>query len=85
MIPIVSNRCLDRVQIDLMDFHTKPDGEYKWILQIKDHFSRYIWLHALKDKTATSVAEKMAEWFGQNGNPQHLYVYTLTSLLYEYY
>ena len=31
-----------RLIIDLMDFCTQTDGEYKWILQMKDHYSRYI-------------------------------------------
>jgi hypothetical protein len=73
-MPIISNRCLNQLYIDLMDFRSKPDGPYKWIMQVKDHFSRYVWLYALKDKAAGSVAEKMDEWFGHNGYPKNLYV-----------
>jgi len=43
------------------------DGEYKWILQIKDTFSRYVWIYALKDKSALSVVDVLLVWFGQNG------------------
>jgi IS30 family transposase len=32
------------------------DGEWEWILQVKDHFSRFIWLFALKDKSSAGVA-----------------------------
>jgi hypothetical protein len=32
------------------------DGEWEWILQVKDHFSRFIWLFALKDKSSVGVA-----------------------------
>ena len=35
---------------------SKPDGEYKWILQICDHFSKYCALYPLKQKTAKEVA-----------------------------
>jgi hypothetical protein len=54
--PIVSHGPLDRLVIDLMDFSTISDGEYKWILQMKDHFTKMVWLRPLKNKTALSVA-----------------------------
>jgi len=60
---------MDRLQIDLMDFRTTPDGEYTWILQIKDTFSRYIWLYGLKDKSAPSVYAILLAFFGQVGYP----------------
>ena len=40
--PIRTARCMDRVQIDLMNFKAKMDGGFKYIIQIKDHFSRYV-------------------------------------------
>jgi hypothetical protein len=33
--PIISQRCLDRVYLDLMDFTTEPDGEYEYVLQVR--------------------------------------------------
>jgi hypothetical protein len=39
---IVSKRCLDRVYIDLIDFTSQPKDGYKYILQVKDHFSRMV-------------------------------------------
>jgi hypothetical protein len=57
--PIKSKRCSDRIVIDLMDFWAAADGKYKWILQVKCPFSRYIWLYALKDKTAALVCEAL--------------------------
>ena len=36
--PIISQRCLDRVYMDLMDFTSQPDGVYHWVLQLKDTF-----------------------------------------------
>jgi hypothetical protein len=71
-MPILSSRCLDRIQFDLMDFRTAPDKEFKWILQIKDTFSKYIWLIPLPDKEAETVAEAIEIWIGQNGRARRL-------------
>jgi transposase InsO family protein len=50
-----------------MDFWSQSDGEYKWILQIKDTFSRYVWLYAMKDKSALTVVGILLVWLSQNG------------------
>jgi hypothetical protein len=34
----------------------KPLGQYKWILHIKDHFSKYTQLYPLKSKHAELIA-----------------------------
>jgi len=39
-----------------MDFQITPDQDYHWIFQIKDTFSRYIWLYPLVNKEALTVA-----------------------------
>ena len=70
--PIVVNSCLERIQIDPMDMRLMKDGEFLWILQIKDHFSCYMWLHALKLKKAAPIAEIMSTWFMYNGYPEIL-------------
>ena len=70
--PILSGWCLDRVQFDLMDFTSIPDQEYNWILQIKDTFSKYVWLVPLLDKRVETVAEALGIWIGQNGRAQRL-------------
>lgn len=56
---------LHRVQIDLMDFHSQPDCEFTWVLHIKDHFSKFFTLYALKDKSAAGVDERIAERIGE--------------------
>jgi transposase InsO family protein len=71
--PIISKRCLDRIYLDLMDFTSQPDGDYHWILQIKDHFSRYIWLFALKDKSSEEVARSVGFWMSWCGCPKRFY------------
>jgi len=35
-------------------------------MQIKDPFSRYIWLVALKNKSLAEVAAALKLWFGAN-------------------
>jgi hypothetical protein len=42
-----------------MDFRSIPDHEYNWILQIKDTFSKYVWLVPLLDKRAETVAKAL--------------------------
>jgi hypothetical protein len=37
--PITSNCCMQRVQVDLMDFRADADGDYQWVMQLKCHFS----------------------------------------------
>jgi hypothetical protein len=72
VIPIISKRCLNRIQFDLIDFISIPDGIYHWILQIKDTFSKYIWLILLVDKRAPTVAAALEIWIGQNGRARRL-------------
>jgi IS30 family transposase len=37
--------------------HHEPSGQYKWILHIKDHFSKYTQLYPLKSKHAKPIAD----------------------------
>jgi hypothetical protein len=40
----------------------EPLGQYKWILHIKDHFSKYTQLYPLKSKHAQPIAECFAQF-----------------------
>jgi hypothetical protein len=60
LVPIVSRRAWERVQIDLIDMRHEPSGQFKWILHIKDHFSKYTQLYPLKSKHAEPIAEAFA-------------------------
>ena len=53
--PIVVREILARVQADLIDMRTKPDGKYVWILHLKDHFSKFSMLDALTSKRASEI------------------------------
>jgi hypothetical protein len=52
-----------------MDFRSLADRHYKWILQVKDTFSRYTWLYPLLNKGSKEVHNAIVQWIGQNGNP----------------
>jgi len=41
---------------------SEPNGEYKWILQIRNYFSKYYTLYPLKQKTAEEVAAAVLQW-----------------------
>jgi hypothetical protein len=55
--------------IDLIDFRSNMDGPCCWIIQIKDYFSRYIWLEEMINKEATTVADIIRRWIGVNSRP----------------
>ena len=49
-----------------------PDGDYNYILQMRDHFTKMTWLRPLKDKTAEGVAEALEPWLDDNGDPRKM-------------
>ena len=70
--PIKVHSVFERIQIDLIDMTATPDGEYKWILHIVDHFSKFSSSFALRSKHAVVVSEKLALWIGLFGLPHIL-------------
>ena len=69
---IKTHSVFERIQIDLIDMSATPDGEYKWILHIVDHFSKFSSSFALRSKHAVEVSEKLALWIGLFGPPHIL-------------
>ena len=61
--PMIALGFLTRVQMDLIDFSSRPDGDYRYILHVRDHFSKYSWAFPLTSKRASEVAEKIVELF----------------------
>lgn len=57
LVPIVSRFPFERIQMDLMDLSNEPSNGYKWILHLKDHFSKMSWLRALKLKHSLGIAK----------------------------
>ena len=72
IIPIISQGCLHRIIINLIDFKSNINGPYYWIIQIKGHFLRYIWLEEMVNKEATTIADIIRRWVSANGRPHRL-------------
>jgi hypothetical protein len=70
--PIISLGYMTRMQIDLIDMTSRPDHDYKWILHMRDHFSKFSWTHPLTSKRAAEVAEKLVQTFCLFGAPHIL-------------
>ncbi|CAF3273316.1 unnamed protein product [Rotaria socialis] len=70
--PIISVSYLTRIQMDLIDMRSRPDGKFKWILHVKDHFTKFSWAYPLETKEAEPVAEKLLQQFYAFGAPHIL-------------
>lgn len=70
--PMVFNKVNVRAQVDLIDFQTCPDGDYKFILNYQDHLSKSLSLRALKSKRAAEVAYHLVGIFCIFGAPSVL-------------
>lgn len=51
---------MTRLQMDLIDMRTRLDGDFKWILHCRCHFTKFSWAYALPSKEAHHVAEKLS-------------------------
>ncbi|XP_025829332.1 KRAB-A domain-containing protein 2-like [Agrilus planipennis] len=58
-----------RGQVDLIDFQTAPDGEYKWLLSYQDHTTKFLQLRPLRSKEASEVASELVKIFLTFGAP----------------
>lgn len=53
----------------MVDLSYDPDGEYKYICHIRDHFTRFSWAKALTSKRAVEVAAYLFDIFHLLGSP----------------
>ncbi|XP_046608871.1 KRAB-A domain-containing protein 2-like [Neodiprion virginianus] len=67
--PILSRGFNARGQVDLIDFQSCPDGEYKWLMNYQDHATKFIHLLPLQSKHAANVAEELSKIFFTFGAP----------------
>ena len=72
--PIESSCFRYRFQIDLIDMREQPQPDvygkmHKWILHLKDHFTRMSWLRPLPSKEAKFVANELNYIFSFIGYP----------------
>ena len=70
--PILSSEMNSRCQVDLIDFQSEPDNDYKFVLNYQDHLTKYCLLRPLYTKTANGVASEVFEIFCTFGNPHIL-------------
>ena len=70
--PIVMDHYMEKMQIDLIDMQSKPDGEFKWILVCEDHFTKRISLRPLRSKRGDEVAHGLIDVFSETGAPERL-------------
>ena len=66
--PIIENNFLQRLQMDLIDMRNTPDGEFHYIAQVMDHFSKFHILLPTKTKEAEEITclfkERVLAYFG---------------------
>ena len=55
--------------MDLVDMNHCPDNNFKYILHVRDHFSRYSWAKPLESKESIVIAGILYEIFCQFGPP----------------
>lgn len=67
--PIISPCFNSRCQIDLIDYQSQPDGEYKFTLVYQDHLTKFVVLRPLKSKTAHEVSIHVLDIFLLLGAP----------------
>jgi len=58
--------------MDLIDFQTCPDGEFKWLMVYQDHFTKFVLLRPLPSKQAIEVAKALIDIWTHIGVPQLL-------------
>ncbi|XP_076045792.1 KRAB-A domain-containing protein 2-like [Oratosquilla oratoria] len=67
--PVRSHGILSRCQVDLINFQTLPDGDFKYIMTYANHFSKFCVLRPLTSKRAEEVAANLLDIFLTFGAP----------------
>jgi transposase InsO family protein len=61
--PVTVNELNQRGQIDLVDFQTLPDGNFKFVMHYQEHLTKYHLLSLLTTKRAVEVARRLLKIF----------------------
>ncbi|KAK7095605.1 hypothetical protein V1264_004994 [Littorina saxatilis] len=67
--PILSHEFASRGQVDLIDFQSMQDGQYRWIMVYQDHLTKFVVLRPLSSKRASEVALQLVDIFNLIGAP----------------
>ncbi len=70
--PIVSPDMNSRGQVDLIDYQSMPDGDFKYVMVYQDNLTKFCVLRPLKKKTAAAVATELISIFSTMGAPHIL-------------
>lgn len=70
--PLLFKEVNARGQVDLIDYQSCKDGEFKFVLNYQDHLSKFVNLRPLKTKTAAEVAYHLIDIFCVFGAPSVL-------------
>lgn len=73
-LPIIVSNIDEQWQMDLMDMSwvSRENSGFKYILNIIDCFSRYVWAKALKSKKATEIVDALENVFAEGRIPQKI-------------
>ncbi|KFD56780.1 hypothetical protein M514_02457 [Trichuris suis] len=58
--------------VDVIDFQSHPDGEYKFITAYQNHVTKFVVLRVRKSKTAEEVSHNLVDIFTLLGAPSIL-------------
>ena len=70
--PIITNGFNVRGQVDLIDFQSMPDGEFRFLLNYIDHGIKFLFSIPLVRKRASCIALALFEIFTMIGPPMIL-------------
>jgi len=65
--PIQSFDFNELVQGNLIDYSAEPDGDLRWVLHLRCHFSKFTALYAIRSKEAEEVAKCVRQWVMHHG------------------
>ena len=71
--PILHNEMNSRWQVDLIDMHSNPDRDMKFILVYQDHLTKPVLLPSLHSKRADEVAYHLLDIYTNFGVPNILH------------
>lgn len=71
--PIISSHFNSRCQVDLIDYQSQPDGNFKFLLVYQDHLTKFVVLKPLTSKKAFEVANTLLDIFLLLGAPSILH------------
>lgn len=70
--PLLFKELNARGQVDLIDYQSQSDGDYRFVMVYQDHLTKFVVLKALTSKKAKEVAQNLIPIFTFMGAPSVL-------------